>query len=88
MIAAICAAPTVLAAHDIAAGSEVTSYPAMRDKLVAGGYKYVDSQDVVRSGNILTSRGPGTAFAFALEIVKVLCGDGVADTLKGEMLLK
>merc|ERR1712212_329057 len=57
VIAAICAAPTALAAHGIAAGVEVTSYPSMRDKL-EGQYKYNDALDVVRDGNILTSRGP------------------------------
>jgi len=86
LIAAICAAPTALAAHGIAKGAQVTSYPAMREKM--SEYKYVDTEDVVRDGNILTSRGPGTAFAFALEIVSILCGNDVAEKLRGDMLLK
>jgi len=87
VIAAICAAPTALSAHGIAKGSKVTSYPLAQFKEKFGEYTYVDDEDVVTDGTILTSRGPGTAFQFALQIVNMLCGSELADKLKAEMLL-
>jgi len=83
LIAAICAAPTALAAHDIGKGKRVTSYPTMKDKL--RDYTYSEKR-VERDGNILTSRSPGTAFEFAFEMVNILMGQPVVDKLKKEML--
>ncbi|XP_033336664.1 protein dj-1beta [Megalopta genalis] len=70
VIAAICAAPIALKAHDIAKGKQLTSYPSMKDKL-ADEYEYLEST-VVTDGNLITSRGPATAFAFGLAIVEKL----------------
>ena len=84
LIAAICASPTALAAHGIGEGKRVTCYPSMQHKMK--DYVYIE-KNVVRDGNILTSRGPGTAFEFALEIVTIIQGQTVADKLKEEMLL-
>ena len=38
-------------------------------------------------GNVVTSRGPGTAFEFALELVKLLRGPELASKLRQAMLL-
>lgn len=84
LIAAICAAPTVLAAHDIAKGKRITSYPAFRNQLERD-YAYSENR-VVKDGNIITSRGPGTAFEFALEIVTSLRGRETSQTISEEML--
>ena len=84
LIAAICAGPTVLAAHGVGKSKKVTCYPSVKGKI----QDYVYSEDnVVRDGNIVTSRGPGTAFDFALEIVNILVGQDEANKLKGDMLL-
>ncbi|KAG5881695.1 hypothetical protein JTB14_006556 [Gonioctena quinquepunctata] len=73
-IAAICAAPTALKAHGIALGKTVTSYPAMKNVMEEGG-KYTYKEDtVVVDGKVITSRGPGTAYDFALVIVEKLIG--------------
>ena len=89
MIAAVCAAPTVLAAHNIGKGANVTSYPApaFREKLEAGGYKYQDDKLVVVDGNIVTRRGPGTSFQFALEIVKILVSQEKSKVVASAMLV-
>ena len=43
---------------------------------------------MVQDGKLITSRGPGTAFQFAIEIVRAVRGnDGVADELAAPMLL-
>ncbi|XP_014295172.1 protein dj-1beta [Microplitis demolitor] len=82
VIAAICAAPTALKAHGIAQGKQITSYPSMKDQLT-DYYKY--SEDiVVTDGNIITSRGPATAYAFGLAIVeKVLNKEAAVPVAKG-----
>lgn len=67
VIAAICAAPTVLQAAGILEGKKVTSYPAERQNLSSVHY----SEDkVVIDKNIITSRGVGTAIDFALTVVE------------------
>ncbi|XP_058970493.2 protein/nucleic acid deglycase DJ-1-like isoform X1 [Pocillopora verrucosa] len=86
IIGAICAAPTVLHAHGIGKGKTVTSHPSVKDKL--DGYSYSEDR-VVRDGNLVTSRGPGTAFEFGIELVRAVRGDdGVAEKLAGPMLIK
>ncbi|KAL1379891.1 hypothetical protein pipiens_014585 [Culex pipiens pipiens] len=73
LIAAICAAPTVLLTHSIALGKSLTSYPSFKDQL-SGKYKYIDDKTVVVDGNLVTSRGPATAFDFALKLGEILVG--------------
>ncbi|XP_058442655.1 protein dj-1beta [Malaya genurostris] len=73
IIAAICAAPTVLLAHSIALGKSLTSYPSFKDNL-SDKYRYIDDKRVVIDGNLITSRGPGTAFDFALKLAEILVG--------------
>lgn len=85
-IGAICAAPTALHAHGIGKGKTVTSHPSVKKNL--DGYLYSEER-VVRDGNLVTSRGPGTAFEFGIELVRAVRGDdGEADKLAGPMLLK
>ena len=42
---------------------------------------------VVKDGNVLTSRGPGTALEFALAVVADLEGKAAADKLRSGMLV-
>ncbi|CAH3160290.1 unnamed protein product, partial [Porites evermanni] len=79
-------APTALHTHGIAKGKTVTSHPSVKDKL--DGYTYSEDR-VVRDGNLVTSRGPGTAFEFGIELVRAVRGDdGEAEKLAGPMLIK
>ena len=39
-------------------------------------------------GKLITSRGPGTSFAFALKIVELLAGEEAAKPLPDQMILK
>ena len=69
-IGGICAAPALtLSPHGLLDGKKATCYPAFRDKLL----HYVD-QPVVVDGHCITSQGPATALAFALQLVEALCG--------------
>jgi len=67
LVAAICAAPTVLGAAGLLKGREATCYPGMEEGLT--GAKVVTDQPVVIDGNVITSRGMGTAIAFSLCIL-------------------
>jgi protein DJ-1 len=70
-IAAICAAPTALLKHSIGIGKHITSYPSFKDQL-SEKYQYNDVDIVVQDGKLITSRGPYTAFPFALKICENL----------------
>jgi len=85
MTGAICAAPYVLADAGILNGKRATSYPSFKDKLGSALY---EEKTVVEDGNILTSRGPGTALCFALAIAEKLAGKEKAQQIKEAMLLQ
>jgi protein DJ-1 len=70
MVAAICAAPIALRAHGVFEGRKLTSHPSVKS-LVEEWADYSE-HPVEADGNLITSRGPGTAFAFALRIVGAL----------------
>lgn len=84
-IAAICAAPIALAAHGVCAGRRFTSHPSVRDQVASHGV-YVE-EPVVEDGPLVTSRGPGTAFAFALALVARLRGSESAEAVRRPMML-
>lgn len=70
-IAAICAAPSVLATAGLLDGRKATCYPTCLD-----GFPKVNSQTdaIIEDGKLITSRGPGTAMDFALILVERLAG--------------
>ncbi len=71
IIAAICAAPAlVLTQAGILDGKSATCFTGMENHFSAS--TKFSAQDVVRDGNIITSRGAGTAFIFALTIIEAL----------------
>jgi len=72
--AAICAAPKVLANAGVLAGKTVASYPGLLDKLGLSDTT-LSNEAVVRDGKVITSRSPGTAIDFALELIEVLSGE-------------
>lgn len=76
---AICAAPAVLAEAGLLAGKSATSYPGFLDNLPGVTNK---NDPVVRDGKIITSRGPGTAMDFALELIEVLAGKAQRDEVE------
>lgn len=86
LIAAICAAPIALLAHKIEFGKKLTSYPGVKDQL-SKDYKYSDDV-VVQDGQLITSRGPGTAFTFALKIIDSLLGVEKAKEIAKGLLLE
>ena len=68
-IAAICAAPSVLGDLGFLKGKKAVCYPGFESRLTGAEVLAVP---VVTDGHITTSRGMGTAIAFALELTKRL----------------
>jgi len=75
-VAAVCAAPSVLATAGLLDGKRATSFPGALD-----GFPKVQQQRaaVVEDGKLITSRGPGTAMDFALTLVERLVGRSKRD---------
>ncbi len=85
-VAAICAAPVALAHFEALVGKSFTSYPAFREQLSDANGVYLE-QRVVVDGKLITSRGPGTAFEFALTLVEHLVNSDTASALAASMLV-
>jgi DJ-1 family protein len=83
-IAAICAAPTILDFQGILhIDAKVTSHPSVSHTLKRFNY----SEDmIVESGNIITSRGAGTALPFALFLAEKLVGNAIIDKIKSDIV--
>lgn len=70
-IAAICAAPKVLASSGLLDNKRATAYPGTLEKLNLQNTTLA-SEPVVKDGRVITSRGPGTAMDFALTLIENL----------------
>lgn len=88
-IAAICAAPMVLARAGIMKGRRVTSYPGEQYEALFADADYRE-EIVVRDGNVITSRGPATTLPFAYALVEALGGDAskLREGMLFDMLMK
>jgi 4-methyl-5(b-hydroxyethyl)-thiazole monophosphate biosynthesis len=71
--AAICAAPKVLARAGVLDGKRATAYPGVLDPAQWPNVR-LENSAVVTDGRVTTSRGPGTAMDFALELIALLAG--------------
>ena len=78
LVAAICAAPSVLGQAGILQGKKAACYPGFEDKLTGAEVVY---EEVAEAGNIITSRGMGTAIPFALSLVSYLVSGQKAQEL-------
>jgi 4-methyl-5(b-hydroxyethyl)-thiazole monophosphate biosynthesis len=72
-IGAICAAPKALAAAGLLEGRRATAYPGVLEAL-ANDRIDIRNSAIEIDGNIITSRGPGTAMDFALTLIELLEG--------------
>jgi len=77
LIAAICAAPSLLGKLGILDGKQATCYPGFEKYL---GESYVGGL-VVESKNIITAKGPGLTSDFAFCLIEKLAGSDVADQI-------
>lgn len=82
-VAAICAAPIVLAEAGVLKGRRATSYPGFVDQMPGVDYQ---TDPVVVDEHFITSRGPATAIDFALTLVELLKGKELRDQIARDIL--
>ena len=75
-VAAICAAPTILAKLGITDGKKATCYPGLESQM--GSAQMQSGAAAVQDGKLLTGAGPGTAIDFGLLLVRALRGEETA----------
>jgi len=80
-LAAICAAPKVLASAGLLKGKKATSFPGSLEGYDLSETEYVE-EAVVVDGKLITSRGPGTAMDFALTLIELLEGKKKRDAVE------
>jgi len=83
LVSAICAAPSVLGQAGLLEGKKATCYPGF-EKQMTGATATTDK--VVQDGNIITSRGMGTAIPFALALTAYLLGQEVANKIGASIM--
>lgn len=82
---AICAAPVVtLQPHGLLKGKRATCHPSRVQDLEN---RDAADQAVVVDGHCITGRGPGTAVAFALQLVKALYGRDKMEEVAGPLAI-
>ncbi len=85
LIGAMCAAPYALHAAGVLSVN-YTCYPSVEEEIRQDGY--ISDRNVVIDDNVMTSRGPGTALEFALEIVEKFKGKEISSAIKEGMLIQ
>ena len=78
MLAAICAAPSVLGRLGVLKGKSATCYPGFEDKLEGAA---TVKTGVVKFNNVITANGMGAAIPFGLTIIEHYLGKGKAMAL-------
>lgn len=72
LIAAICAAPSVLGKYGLLKGMNACCYPGFEDKLMGANVSY---NGVEKAGNVITARAMGVSIDFSLEIINYLLNE-------------
>ena len=85
MVAAICAAPSVLGKLGILEGKQAVCYPGFEEQLTGAE---VLKQEVARQDNVTTSRGLGTAIPFALDLITQLYGEEKAEEIMKSIIFQ
>lgn len=84
LIAAVCAAPTVLSEFKIlTAESTITSHPSVKEQLQQYHYR---EESIVLWKNIITSRGAGTVLDMALRMVEMLGGTDLSSRIAANIV--
>lgn len=79
MLAAICAAPSILAELGLLNGRKATCHPDYEDKMKNA---IVTHDSVTVDGNIITGQGLGATFEFAFEIIRALVAEDKVEKIK------
>lgn len=82
LIAAICAAPSILGHKGLLKGKQATAFPGFESELEGA---QISDKFVVSDGNIITARGMGSAIDFGLAVVEYFQGEKSASRLKNTL---
>lgn len=82
ILAAVCAAPTILASIGLLEGKMATCHPDFEGEMYGA---IVTRESVVHDGNIITGQGLGAAIPFAFEIIDTLVGKEMATKIKRDI---
>lgn len=82
MIAAICAAPSILGHKNLLVGKKAICFPGFEKDLYGAD---ISDCYAVTDGNIITAKGAGSASEFAFEIIAYLCSREQADAVKSSV---
>ena len=85
LVAAICAAPTVLVKAGLLDGRAATCFPAVESQMKGA---LMHPGEVVRDGQFITSQGAGTAIPFALSIVEYFDGANAARHVADQIIFR
>lgn len=84
IVAAICAAPMVLGGLGLLKNRKATCYPSFEPTLIGAE---PTGEPTVTDGNVITGKGPGFVYQFALALVAALKGEAVAEEVAAGLLL-
>lgn len=79
LLAAICAAPSLLAALGLLEGKKATCHPDFEGQMPGA---VLTGESVVSDGSIVTGQGLGASFDFAFELVRILVGDETVEKIR------
>lgn len=85
VLAAVCAGPTVLGQLGLLRGHMATCYPGCEGELEGAS---LSEEPVVRSGQVITSRGVGTTIPFALAILEALTDREAAEKVAASIVYR
>lgn len=85
-VAAICAAPTILAGLGITDGRNATCYPGCEENM--GKARMVPNAAAVTDGRLITGTSAGCAVPFALALIAVLKGQQAADAIAQQIVIR
>ena len=82
-VAAICAAPTILAHQALLDRRRAVCYPGMEDQMLSA--VVCKGEHVVTDGRFITGEAAGSVFEFGLRLIQVLRGRETADQVKASV---
>ena len=84
-VAAICAAPSLLAGLGLLEGKKSTCHPDFESHMAGA---VLTRESVTKDGNIITGQGLGATFEFAFELVRILAGEEKVQQIKSAICYK
>lgn len=85
VVAAICAAPSVIGRMGLLKGRCATCYPGFEGELAGAT---CTGESVVRDGNFITGVGPGASYEFGLALLAELMGADAAKEVRSQMIMR